>query len=170
MRQLPNILTLFRIFLIPLLVLLIINRSFSISLVLFVLSALTDYLDGYIARKYNSVTGIGMLLDPIADKMLTVSVLISLSYVGLCDPFSVILIVVREQAVTGLRAVAASKGVIIPADRAGKVKTFMIMVSVVLLLMRFTVLGESLILLSAFVAVISGINYFLKFREEVYSG
>jgi len=164
-KRVPNVLTGFRVALIPLIVFLIIKRTYIASLFFFLLSALTDYLDGYVARKYDGVTGVGMLLDPIADKILTISVLISLSYVNLCDPVSVILIVAREQAVTGLRAVAASKGVIIPADRSGKIKTFLIVLSVTLLLSGFSLAGEVFMVISALVAVISGLNYFLKFKR-----
>lgn len=167
MRALPNLLTFLRVLLVPVMVVLVVGGFMRISLFLFVLSAITDYMDGFVARRYSGVTGMGTLLDPIADKVLTSALLISLSYVKMCDPYSVVLIVAREQAVTGLRAVAASKGVIIPADRLGKVKTFLIMVSILILLAGFRTAGEFMVVISALVALVSGVNYFLKYVGEV---
>jgi len=167
MRAIPNLLTFLRVLLVPVMVVLVVGGFMRISLFLFVLSAITDYMDGFVARRYSGVTGMGTLLDPIADKVLTSALLISLSYVKMCDPYSVVLIVAREQAVTGLRAVAASKGVIIPADRLGKVKTFLIMASILILLAGFRTAGEFMVILSALVALVSGVNYFLKYVGEV---
>ena len=134
---------------------------------LFIVSAVTDFLDGYIARRQKSVTSLGILLDPVADKLLTSSTLISLAYVKLCDPYSVITIVGREEAVTGMRAIAASRGLVIPASKGGKLKTALIMASVVLLLSGFKGIGELLLILSAFVALYTGFDYFVKFLKEL---
>jgi CDP-diacylglycerol--glycerol-3-phosphate 3-phosphatidyltransferase len=140
----------------------IIKHSFHLALVLFLFSAFTDFLDGYIARKFNSISNLGILLDPVADKLLTSSTLISLAYVKLCDPYSVIAIVGREEAVTGIRAIAASKGIVIPASAGGKFKTFLIMASITLLLSGFKSAGEVLLVISALVAVFTGLFYFYK--------
>jgi len=169
-KTVPNLLTLLRILLLPLLVVLIIKERFKAALFLFVVCAVTDFLDGYVARRFKSITSLGMLLDPVADKLLTSSTLISLAYVKLCDPYSVIAIVGREEAVTGMRAIAASRGLVIPASRGGKLKTALIMTSVVLLLSGLRVWGETLLILSAFVAIYTGVVYFYRFlkvlREE----
>jgi CDP-diacylglycerol--glycerol-3-phosphate 3-phosphatidyltransferase len=169
-KTVPNFLTLVRILLLPFLVVLIIKERFTAALFLFVVCAATDFLDGYVARKFKSITSLGMLLDPVADKLLTSSTLISLASVKLCDPYSVIAIVGREEAVTGMRAIAASRGLVIPASKGGKLKTALIMTSVILLLSGWRTLGEGLLVLSAVVAIYTGAVYFYRFlkllREE----
>ena len=169
-KTVPNILTLIRILLLPFIVVLIVKGKFYFALFLFVISAITDFLDGYIARKFKSITSLGMLLDPVADKLLTSSTLISLAYVKLCDPYSVIAIVGREEAVTGMRAIAASKGLVIPASKGGKIKTTLIMVSIVLLLSGLRDAGEILLILSALVALYTGIVYFVRFFKVLGDG
>lgn len=166
-KTLPNFLTLFRILLLPFIVVFIVKGFYSWALVFFIVSAVTDFLDGYTARKQGTVTSFGILLDPIADKLLTSSTLISLAYVKLCDPYSVIAIVGREEAVTGMRAIAASRGIVIPASKGGKLKTALIMFSVVLLLSGFTYYGELLLVTSAFVALYTGFLYFYSFFKEL---
>ncbi len=160
---LPNFLTLLRVLFLPFIVVSIITEHFRTALLLFLISAVTDFLDGFIARRQKSVTNLGILLDPIADKLLTSSVLISLAYVKLCDPYSVIVIVGREEAVTGIRAMAATRGLVIPASRGGKLKTFLIMASILLILSGFYREGEFLLIISAFVALFTGLAYFLNF-------
>ncbi len=166
-KNVPNILTLLRVFLLPFIVVAILWGYYTVALILFLISSLTDFLDGYIARKYGLVTSLGMLLDPVADKLLTSSTLISLTYVKLCDPFSVIAIVGREEAVTGIRAIAASRGIVIPASTGGKVKTVLIMLSISLILLGVKPWGEFFLVVSAFVAVYTGILYFFKFYTEL---
>ncbi len=169
-KTFPNILTLIRILFLPFIVVLIVKGKFTFALFLFVISAITDFLDGYIARKSKSITSLGMLLDPIADKLLTSSTLISLAYVKLCDPYSVVAIVGREEAVTGMRAIAASRGLVIPASKGGKIKTTLIMVSIVLLLSGLRDAGEILLILSALVALYTGIVYFVRFFKVLGEG
>ncbi len=166
-KTVPNFLTLLRILLLPFIVVFIVKGHLLLALLLFLVSAITDFLDGYIARKQRSVTSLGILLDPVADKLLTSSTLISLAYVKLCDPYSVITIVGREEAVTGMRAIAASRGLVIPASKGGKLKTVLIMVSVVLFLSGFRSIGELLLILSAFVALYTGFDYFVRFLKEL---
>ena len=166
-KTVPNFLTLLRIFLLPFIVVFIVEGFYGWALFLFFLSAITDFLDGYIARKQKSVTSLGILLDPVADKLLTSSTLISLAYVKLCDPYSVIAIVGREEAVTGMRAIAASRGIVIPASRGGKLKTLSIMASVIFLLSGFRVWGELLLIISAIIALYTGFDYFVKFLREL---
>ena len=166
-KTLPNFLTLLRIILLPFIVVLIIGGYYRVALLLFLLSAFTDFLDGFIARRYGQITSLGILLDPIADKLLTSSTLISLAYVKLCDPFSVIAIVGREEAVTGMRAIAASRGLVIPASAGGKLKTALIMVSITLILLGIKPWGELLLVISAFVALYTGALYFYNFFKEL---
>jgi CDP-diacylglycerol--glycerol-3-phosphate 3-phosphatidyltransferase len=166
-KTLPNFLTLLRIILLPFIVVLVIGGYYRVALLLFLLSAFTDFLDGFIARRYGQITSLGILLDPIADKLLTSSTLISLAYVKLCDPFSVIAIVGREEAVTGMRAIAASRGLVIPASAGGKLKTALIMVSITLILLGVRPWGELLLVISAFVALYTGALYFYNFFKEL---
>jgi len=166
-KTLPNFLTLLRIFLLPFIVVLIVEGQRLAALFLFVVSSITDFLDGYLARKRKSITSLGILLDPIADKLLTSSTLISLACVKLCDPYSVIAIVGREEAVTGMRAIAASRGMVIPASKGGKLKTLLIMLSIVFLLAGIKPWGEALLVLSALVAVITGVLYFYDFFKNL---
>ncbi|ADU95982.1 CDP-diacylglycerol--glycerol-3-phosphate 3-phosphatidyltransferase [Thermovibrio ammonificans] len=166
-KTLPNLLTVLRVALLPFIVVSIIQGHNLLALVLFTLSALTDFLDGFLARRSKSVTYLGMLLDPVADKLLTSSTLISLAYVKLCDPYSVIAIVGREEAVTGMRAMAASRGLVIPASAGGKVKTVLIMASILLLLAGFREIGELLLIVSAAVAILTGVLYFVNFFKAL---
>jgi len=133
----PNLLSLFRIALVPIMVYLLRDPgplAGAVAAVLFMLGSLSDYYDGYLARKYGIVTTLGKFLDPLADKLLVVSVLIMLvaipcdsSGVGPCVPrvpaWIVVLIVGRELAVTGLRSIASSEGVMLGAEELGKYKT-----------------------------------------------
>jgi CDP-diacylglycerol--glycerol-3-phosphate 3-phosphatidyltransferase len=118
----------------------------------------------------NQTSEFGTFLDPVADKLLTSSTLISLAYVKLCDPYSVIAIVGREEAVTGMRAIAATRGLVIPASKGGKLKTALIMASVILLLSGMRFAGEVLLIFSAVVAIYTGAVYFYRLlkvlREE----
>jgi len=166
-RTIPNLLTLLRIFLLPFIVVSIIRGHYGMALFLFLLSSVTDFLDGFIARRSGSVTSLGILLDPIADKLLTSSTLISLASVKLCDPYSVIAIVGREEAVTGMRAIAATRGTVIPASSGGKLKTVLIMASITMILLGFQPWGELLLILSAFVALYTGALYFYRFLKEL---
>src|SRR6516165_5356340 len=146
--NLPNALTILRIFFVPLLVAALVQESFHLwlgavlitnewlALAIFLAAAATDLLDGYLARRWRQVTTIGTLLDPIADKLLISAALISLVQVHAVAAWMVILIVAREFAVSGLRAIAAVEGYTIRASELGKSK----MVS--------QVLGVSCLLLS----------------------
>ena len=144
--NLPNKLTILRLIMIPLFVavfyLTIIPYNYVISAVIFVLAALTDFLDGYIARKYNLVTNLGKFLDPIADKVLVSTALIVMllplpnesSILPFYGAIAVAIILARELIVSGFRIVAASNGKVLAADKSGKVKTFTQDVAVVVLL------------------------------------
>lgn len=144
--NLPNKLTILRIIMIPLFVatfyITAIPYNYLISAVVFTLAALTDFLDGHIARKYNLITNLGKFLDPIADKVLvsTALIIMLLPFPGEVAilPFyaaiAVAVILARELVVSGFRMVAASKGAVLAADWSGKVKTFVQDVAVIVLL------------------------------------
>jgi CDP-diacylglycerol---glycerol-3-phosphate 3-phosphatidyltransferase len=140
--NLPNSLTLLRIFIVPLLVVVLLtpfSENFGVprhilGVVMFLAAALTDFLDGRIARSRGQVTRLGQLLDPLADKLLISAALISLVENQLAPAWAVVIIVGREFAVTGLRSIAAVEGLVIPASRMGKVKMLAQVVTVALLI------------------------------------
>ena len=132
-RTTPNYLTLFRILLVPVLVYLLFLRTDQADLIaalVFAAAGLTDFLDGYIARKQGLITVYGKLLDPLADKFLVVSALIMLLYLERIHPVLIILLICRELGITGLRALASAEGIIIPASKTAKWKTITQMIAV----------------------------------------
>lgn len=123
--NLPNVLTVSRIFLVPVLVVVLLTKfpeKELIGLTIFLAAAITDALDGYLARKRNQMTNLGALLDPLADKLLTVCAFVSLVEMGIAPAWMVTIIISREFAVTGLRAISAQKGFTMSASNLGKVK------------------------------------------------
>ena len=177
--NLPNALTLLRIFLVPLLLAVLLTRTESGVLVgtgIFGLAVLTDYLDGYFARRRNQVTKLGILLDPVADKLLTAAAFIALVEMDAVPAWMVVIIVGRELAVTGLRSIAAGRGVVIAASTLGKWKMALQVVAIFLLLLgrRYAVLqGPALVTLwlVVVVALVSAADYFQScWREVVKAG
>ncbi len=143
--NLPNTLTLARIFLVPLLVVVLLTR-FEAQLILgvpkevigaaiFGLAAITDWLDGYLARRRKQVTALGQLMDPLADKLLITAAFISLVQMGLAPAWMVVVILGRELGVTVLRSLVHARGVVIPASRLGKVKMVSQVVAILLLML-----------------------------------
>jgi len=171
--NLPNSLTLFRIFLVPVLVVVLLTKfSDWVGLTIFLIAAITDYLDGYFARRMNKTTRLGTLLDPIADKLLMSAAFISLVELGLARAWMVVIIIGREFAVSGLRSIAAQNGITIAASPLGKTKTFTQVIAISLLIIadeigefRFTSV-LALWLVMAF-ALVSGVDYFIKFARAV---
>lgn len=175
--NLPNKLTLIRILLVPVFVLFLLlpfKGSCVGAFIVFVIASYTDHLDGKIARKRNIVTNFGKFLDPVADKILVMSALICIIPMGICHPVALIIILMREFAVSSLRLVAASQSVVIAAGKSGKIKTVFQMVSIgtILLLMcidAFTkremhviLVGNILLWLCAAITVYSGIEYIIR--------
>ena len=155
--NLPNKLTLLRIFMIPVFVALfyinLIPYNFVLSAVVFALAALTDFLDGYIARKYDLVTDFGKFLDPIADKVLvsTALIIMLLPYAKIeilpwYGAICVAIIMARELIVSGFRLIAAGKGQVIAADKSGKIKTFLTDIAIVVLLVSASFLESFAVL------------------------
>ncbi|MHB0867076.1 MAG: CDP-diacylglycerol--glycerol-3-phosphate 3-phosphatidyltransferase [Thermoleophilia bacterium] len=172
---LANGLTIFRILLIPvfmvfMLGLEVIPDRAAIAVVIFVIAALTDTLDGYFARSRNAVTVMGQFLDPLADKLLISAALVSLVELNRISAWIAMVIISREFAVSGLRLVAAAENVVIPASSLGKVKTLSQIIAVVALILPDygDLLGHPaswyLLYLAAVLTLISGIDYFAKSR------
>ena len=142
------------------------------ALVLFLLASVTDWVDGYIARKYNQITTFGKFLDPLADKLLVAAAILVLVSRGIMGSVPAMLIIAREFIVTSLRIVAMGEGIVIAAQKSGKIKTFMQIVGIALLLTPISELpayifgasiGDITVWLIAAVTVISGIEYFRGF-------
>ncbi|MBM6839644.1 CDP-diacylglycerol--glycerol-3-phosphate 3-phosphatidyltransferase, partial [Clostridium saudiense] len=110
-----------------------------IATLIFIIASLTDQLDGYIARSRNQITTFGKFMDPLADKLLVTSALISLVELGLIPSYAAIIIIAREFAVSGLRTIAASEGKIIAASWWGKIKTVIQIIAIVLLLIKVNI-------------------------------
>jgi len=203
--NLPTALTLFRIFLVPLLVVVLLTPPWVtatlrdrlegvygvawipeavqwmsewrevVGVTIFLLAAATDALDGWLARRRGEVTTLGILLDPIADKLLTSSAFIALVELGLAPAWMIVVIVGREFAVSGMRSVAATRGVVMAASPWGKLKTVSQVVAIVLLILtntlerwgRFGFLGKVMLWLVLLAAVGSAADYFRKFLRTM---
>ena len=177
--NIPNLLTIFRILLIPVFVYFLSVEQNYVATAIFIVAAITDWLDGYWARKTNQVTDFGKLMDPIADKILVMSALVML--VGLRGFFKaepwvpawiVIMVLARETWVNGLRSLAASRGVVVAAGNLGKIKSFLQMTAIILLLLHDLVLvqigrlpltasffGERLLVISLVFSYWSAVEY-----------
>mgnify|MGYP000873552451 FL=1 len=177
--NLANKITLFRILLIPIfmiILLLDIPNGRYIATFVFALAAFTDSLDGYIARSRNQITTFGKFMDPLADKLLVSTALISLIELGKVHAWIVIIIIAREFAVTGLRTIAASEGITIAASPLGKFKTITQLVAIIALLLdnfpfRLINFPFDMVMLyiSLIFAVISGVDYFYRNKEVFHS-
>jgi CDP-diacylglycerol--glycerol-3-phosphate 3-phosphatidyltransferase len=110
-----------------------------VALILFIAASITDFLDGRIARRMDIVTNAGKLMDPIADKLLVISVLIALTQIGRLNAVIVIVILAREFLITGVRMLAASRGQVVAADKSGKLKTVFQMTAIILMLLQLSV-------------------------------
>ncbi len=175
--SLPNGLTIVRIAAIPVILLLLYTsgRTYQIiTALLFLLVAGTDTVDGYLARRWGMVTTLGKFLDPLADKLLIVTSLIALITARGIPVWMVIVIVGREIAVTGLRGIAVSQGIVISASSLGKYKTVFEVASITFLIFNgeylsidFKVVGLALLWISLIIAVISAIDYFKGFLKQV---
>ncbi len=175
---LPNLLSLFRILIIPVLVYLLTYTdpvSALLAASLFLIGSLTDYFDGYFARRHRSVTDLGKILDPLADKLLVASALIMLTALDRgAEPsvpaWLVVVIIARETAVTVLRGIALSEGIVMQAERLGKYKFILEAYAVTGLIVHYTYWGIDFfaagiyfLTLAAVIAVWSGVNYHLQF-------
>lgn len=175
--NLPNKLTIFRMILTPFFLAVIISESiphhFIYGAILFGIGSLTDFVDGRIARKYNQITVFGKLADPVADKMLTTAALLAFMKFGLCNIWIVMIVLIREFAITSFRLAASAQGVVIPANIYGKLKTISQMVFTLIIMVlgelvfikvlpetfNFPLVSNILLWITAVLAVISGVVY-----------
>lgn len=189
--NLANKLTMLRIFLVPVFLIFIALKGVPygtiIATLVFIVASLTDQLDGYIARSRNQVTTFGKFMDPLADKLLVTSALISLVELGLIPSYAATIIIAREFAVSGLRTIAAAEGKIIAASWWGKIKTVTQIIAIVLLLIKvnigtskylydlinnntllkqfFDIVPTIFLALAVIITIISGIDYFIKNKK-----
>jgi CDP-diacylglycerol---glycerol-3-phosphate 3-phosphatidyltransferase len=182
----PNLVTLIRIAFIPAFLLLAYDESRMnsfLAAVVYAAVAATDFLDGWLARRMNMVTVIGKFLDPLADKLIAMSALVMLVHLGRVEAWVVILILAREFAVTGLRTIAMSEGIVIAAGQEGKYKTAIQLAGIVFLLLHYRYpvdfflfqvdidanrAGTGLVYLSLVFSLTSAASYFKGFLEAVY--
>ena len=201
--NLPNKLSLMRIILVPFILLFMLpihigsfeptgwneficEYGMIVAAVHFVIASVTDLFDGKIARKYNLITNLGKFLDPLADKMLVICILIALVDLGRISSIWVCIIIVREFAVSGIRMLASAKGVVIAAKMIGKIKTVTQMVAISYLMFEtllikiidaasscdladitdaVQVVGNVLLIISVIMTIISGVDYLLKNKD-----
>ena len=148
------------------------NSAFEITMrilatIIFAAASITDYYDGKIARKYNLVTNLGKLLDPLADKILVISALVTLTKFDEISLWFVLIIIFRELLITGLRSIVAAEGVVIAAGNLGKWKTFVQMVVLVIIILfplSFKI-NNILLLIPVILTVVSGAEYLLKCKK-----
>src|SRR5688500_12677332 len=178
--NLPNALTLVRMFLVPLLVVVLLTEFEGrrilgmpkelVGAAIFALAPLTDWLDGYLARRRRQVTWLGQMLDPIADKLLTSAAFISLVQLDLAPAWMVALIIGREFAVTGLRSVAHTRGITMPASPLGKIKMASQVTAILLLILGWgrvpwlARVGYVALWVVMVVAVASAVDYYRRFH------
>ncbi|MDY0234482.1 MAG: CDP-diacylglycerol--glycerol-3-phosphate 3-phosphatidyltransferase [Gudongella sp.] len=175
--NLANKITLFRVFLVPIFILVFYLENPGptyISAAIFTFAALTDTLDGYIARSRNLVTNFGKFADPLADKVLTSAALILLVGVDKIPAWVVIVIIAREFTITGFRTIAASEGITIAASNWGKLKTISQLVAIILLLInnfpfRFIGFPADIIMLyiALILTIVSGVDYLIKNKHAL---
>ncbi len=171
--NIPNSLTLFRIILVPVFVVALSTKmrlGVFLALAIFVIAALTDSLDGYLARKWHQITKLGIILDPLADKLLVTSALVSLVELQVLEGWIAIVIIGREFAVSGLRIMKASEGEVMPASKFGKLKTIVQIVAIIWILMELLFpilqglnLGVKIMYVAVLLTVLSGAEYFKNF-------
>jgi CDP-diacylglycerol--glycerol-3-phosphate 3-phosphatidyltransferase len=184
--NLPNSLTVVRIFLVPLLVVVLLTkfegrlilgvRKELVGAAIFGLASLTDWLDGYLARRRKQITTLGQLMDPLADKLLITAALVSLVQMDLAPAWMVAVILGREFAVTVLRSIAYARGVTIAASPLGKFKMVSQVVAILLLILGrdhlkgFFVLGQIALWVVVIAAVVSAIDYYRRFNNVLSAG
>ena len=176
--NLANKITMLRIFIVPIFLVFIavkkIPFGIEIATALFIIAALTDKLDGYIARSRNQITNFGKLMDPLADKLLVAAALISLVEYQVIPTWVAMIIITREYAVTGLRSIAASDGTVIAASWLGKLKTVTQIIAIVSALINinykntfFNSLTFILMLCAITITILSGVDYFVKNKDTI---
>jgi len=143
-----------------------ITWNYYFASLLFVLASATDFFDGYIAREWDQMTMLGAILDPLADKMLTLAAFLGLMMVGSASAWAIYIIIVRELFITGLRTVAVSEGISVKASWAGKVKTVAQMIAIGFLLMHWMFANE-LLWFAVALTLYSGGEYLWGFKDAL---
>ena len=178
--NLPNSLTVTRIFLVPLLVVVLLTKFEGrhilgvpkelVGAAIFAIASLTDWADGYLARRRKQVTPLGQLIDPLADKLLTSAALISLVQMDLAPAWMVAVIIGREFAVTALRSLGYARGLVIPASGLGKIKMITQVVAILALILShgglygFSLIGQVALWVVVIAALVSAADYFRRFN------
>jgi len=198
--NLPNKLSLLRIILIPITLVFMLpisiygweptgwnnfitTNGWWVAAIFFIIASITDFLDGKIARKHNLVTNLGKFLDPLADKVLVISVLCAFCYLGRVSAWPLVIIIFREFMVSGIRLVASSQGVVMAAKMLGKIKTVTQMIAIIYLLFEplihkifgttagatnaVTIVGDVLLLICVIMTIVSGVDYLVKNLEFI---
>lgn len=175
----PNTITLLRVTVIPVLFFLLLSPGRTGSLIiagLFILAALTDLLDGYLARKYGIVTAMGKFLDPIADKLIVNTAMILMIPIGRISAWIVAIIIIRDFVVDGIRAISQSEGYVIQASRLGKRKTLCQIFAVSALMIHYPFLGADahvvgtvILYIALVLSISSGIDYLIEFYKNILS-
>jgi CDP-diacylglycerol--glycerol-3-phosphate 3-phosphatidyltransferase len=180
--NLPNAITIGRIFLVPLLVVVLLTkfeghlilgvRKELVGAAIFGLASLTDWLDGYLARRRQQVTTLGQFMDPLADKLLITAALVSLVQMDLAQSWMVVVILGREIYVTVLRSLAQARGVAIPASPLGKFKMVSQVIAILLLILgdhipEFATLGRIVLWIAMITAVASAVDYYRRFNTVI---
>jgi len=170
--NLPNKLTLVRVLLIPVFLIILLGGFFTpyanlLAAAVFIIASVTDWLDGFIARRYNLITNFGKFADPLADKLLTAAALIAFVELKALDAWVVVLLISREFVITGFRLLCAEKGVVLAADFWGKFKTAVQMVMIIYVLLGFAfpgaeIIKDVLVWLSVALSVYSAYDYIVK--------
>ena len=184
--NLPNAITLVRIILVPLLVVVLLTkfegrlilgvRHELVGAAIFGLASLTDWLDGYLARRRKQVTTFGQLMDPLADKLLITAAFVSIVQMGLAPAWMVAIILGRELLITVLRSIAHARGVVIAASPLGKIKMVAEITAVLALILgrehlqQFFVLGILALWVALITAVVSGYDYYRRFNHVISRG
>ena len=175
--NLPNKLTILRMALVPFFVAALLMSATNeplkwVALVLFIIASLTDFADGYIARKYNLITNFGKFMDPLADKILTISGMICLIELGRIPSWIVVIIVAREFIISGFRQIAAENGVVIAANYWGKFKTNFQMFMIIFMIMnipKLQILTDILMWIALALTIISLVTY-IQANKQVLAG
>ena len=178
MLNIPNLLALIRLLLAPVMFLFLVNQDAQIfegihqswlnyfAAFIFVLAGATDFFDGYIARTFDQITTLGKILDPLADKMLTLAAFLGLMMIHSASPWAIFLILTRELFITGLRVSAVAEGIDISASWMGKVKTVVQMVAIGFLLMKWPG-GALLLWIAVILTLYSGFEYVRDFIKKI---
>ena len=166
-----NKLTMIRVVLIPVFIVLLYLDLTLAALAVFILASVTDFIDGYVARHYNQITDFGKFMDPLADKCLVTAAMVWFVEIGQMPGWALLVVIIREFGVSGLRMVAADKGRVIAAGWSGKVKTASTMVCIILMLaVPSATLNLVCVAVILVTTVYSGVEYFIQNRQVILNG